>query len=217
MGRMADSHSSENSSDDATRILPGQETVILAKPADSALPEPAPADAAPASPAAGIVRYGPGVPVDLSVGQGGRTVEHIWRGGKPPAPTRSRLRRIGGWALSAVLIATSGILLFLRYYSPPLHVTAVTVTTHDATGCQVDLTAHVTTNGGAGAITYQWLFEPDEQPATTLRQSVSRGQHAADLTMTVDSGGHGTVSQTAILQILSPNRRTASIPVALTC
>ena len=171
------------------------------------------------SPVAGIVKYGPGVPVVLPATQGGRTAEHVWRGSQPPAPPprSARLRRLGGSALTVILLAASGVVLFLRFYHPPLDVTGAAVTQHTLADCRVDVTGRVTTNGAAGTVTYRWLFEPGLQQATTLSQSLTSGQHAVDVMVAVEGSGQGSASQTAILQVLSPDRRTASTHVALSC
>jgi hypothetical protein len=176
------------------------------------------ADGMPSGQVAGIVRYGPGVPVVLPVSQGGRTAEHVWRGSPPPAPPpRSQLRRLGGSALTVALLVASGVVLFLRFYHPPFQVTGAAITQHPLAGCRVDVTGRVTTNGAAGTVIYRWLSRPGEQQATTLSQSVASGQHAVDVTVAVEGSGQGTASQTAILQVLSPDRRTASTHVTLNC
>jgi hypothetical protein len=190
-----------------------------AVPAGPPAPFPPTAGTMPPSPVAGIVKYGPGVPVVLPVSQGGRTAEQVWRGSQPAAaPLRSvRLRRWGGSALTVILLAASGVVLFLRFYHPPFRVTGVAITQQALAGCRVDVTGQVSTNGAAGTVTYRWLFEPGQQQATTLSQSVSSGQHAVDVTVTVAGSGQGSASQTAILQVLSPDRQTESTHVALSC
>ncbi len=220
-----------SSADPAAQAAPAHESTVAAAqgqaagPAHQAAPpsplsplQPA-AGAMPPSPVAGIVRYGPGVPVELPVSQGGRTAEHVWSGGPPPAPPRrsTRLRRLGGSALTVILLVASGVVLFLRFYHPPFQVTGASITQHTTTGCRVDVTGRITTNGAAGTVSYQWLFKPGAQQATTLRQSVASGQHAVDVTVAVEGSGHGSASQTAFLQVLSPDRRTASTRVALSC
>jgi hypothetical protein len=194
---------------------PGQ----AAGPPQQAAPLPATASAMPASPVAGIVRYGPGVPVQLPVSQGGRTAEQVWSGGPPPVPPKrsSRLRRVGGTALTVLLLAVSAVVLFLRFYHPPFQVTGAAITQHTTTGCRVDVTGRITTNGAAGTVAYRWLFKPGGQQGTTLRQSVTSGQHAVDVTAAVQGSGSGTASRTAILQVLSPGQRTASAHVTLSC
>ncbi len=99
--------------DPAAQAAPALEPTVTAPPgqaagpADQAAPRaplsPA-AGAMPPSPVAGIVRYGPGVPVELPVSQGGRTAEHVWSGDPPPAPPRrsARLRRFGGIGLTVI-------------------------------------------------------------------------------------------------------------------
>jgi hypothetical protein len=197
---------------------PGQ----AAGPADPAAP-PAPLSPAvgamPPSPVAGIVRYGPGIPAELPVSQGGRTAEHVWSGGPPPGPPRrsARLRRFGGVALTVILLVASGVVLFLRFYHPPFQVTGAAITQHTATGCRVDVTGRIATNGAAGTVSYRWLFKPGGQQATTLRQSVTSGQHAVDVTVAVEGSGQGSATRTAVLQVLSPGARTASTRVALSC
>jgi hypothetical protein len=193
---------------------------VTAAPGQAAGPaRRATADAMPPSPVAGIVRYGPGVPVALPVSQGGRTAEHVWRGSPAPAtpPRSSRLRRLGGLALTVALLVASGVVLFLRFYHPPLNVTGAAITQHTAAGCRVDVTGRIATNGGAGTVSYRWLFRPSSQQASTLSQSVTSGQHAVDVTVAVEGSGQGSASQTAILQVLSPDRQTASTRVTLSC
>ena len=200
---------------------PAPQTEPTHPPTEVAPPAPLPPTAGAMSPSlmAGIVRYGPGVPVELPVSQGGRTAEHVWSGGPPPAPPRrsARLRRLGGSALTVVLLVASGVILFLRFYHPPFQVTGAAISQHTAAGCRVDVTGRIATNGTAGTISYRWLFEPAKQQATTLRQSVPSGQHAVDVAVAVEGSGSSTASQTAVLQVLSPDRRTASAHVVLSC
>jgi hypothetical protein len=216
------------SSADAAQAAPAHEPTVTAPPGQAAGPPhraapPAPlspaAGAMPPSPVAGIVRYGPGIPVELPVSQGGRTAEHVWSGGPPPAPPRrsARLRRFGGMALPVILLAASGVVLFLRFYHPPFQVTGAAITQHTTTGCRVDVTGRIATNGAAGTVSYRWLFKPGGQQATTLRQSVTSGQHAVDVTVAVEGSGQGSATRTAVLQVLSPGARTASTRVALSC
>ena len=182
----------------AAQAAPAHEPTVTAPPGQAAGPvhqaaPPAPlppaALAMPPSPVAGIVRYGPGIPVELPVSQGGRTAEHVWSGGPPPAPPRrsARLRRFGGMALTVILLVASGVVLFLRFYHPPFQVIGAAITQHTTTGCRVDVTGRIATNGAAGTVSYRWLFKPGGQQATTLRQSVTSGQHAVDVTVAVEA------------------------------
>ncbi|MCK9927976.1 hypothetical protein MXD62_12455 [Frankia sp. Mgl5] len=228
--------STDDGGDDATRIRPKQETVILpgsvgppgpvrqpaknrVQPdpvAEKGVGAPPPADGVPPTPVAGVIRYGPGVPAVPSAGQGGRAAEQIWGEGAPPNRS-ARWRRLGGWAFTALLIVTSGVVLFARFHHAPFSVTDAAVSAKKTSGCRADVTARVKTNGAAGTITYRWQFTPGGEQASTLHQSVSRGQHAADLVITLEVAGHGGTTQTVVLQILDPDPRTVSVPVALTC
>jgi len=72
----------------------------------------------------GIVRYGPGVPATPHAGGAELTAERVWRtGGLAVASRRpARLRRLLGSALTVILLAASGIVLYLRFYHAPFHV-----------------------------------------------------------------------------------------------
>jgi hypothetical protein len=166
------------------------------------------------------VRCGSGLP-DVPVAPVGAGVlaEQIWRTGRPPAPPRRphRLRRLAGSALTVVLLAASGFVLYQRFHHSPFHVTGVVIARSSRTGCTVDVTGRIATNGAAGTVTYQWLFQPSTQLPQPLRQSVSAGQHAVDVTVTVDGSGHGRASQTATLQVLGPDPASASSVVVVSC
>jgi hypothetical protein len=166
-----------------------------------------------------VVRYGPGIPEPVApAGQAGVLAEQIWRTGRPPAPPRRqrRLRRLAGSALTVILLAASGVVLYLRFHHPPFHVTGVAISRQARTGCTVDVTGRITTNGSAGTVSYQWLFQPSTQPQP-LSQSVSAGQHALDVTIALDGNGHGTTTQTVTLQVLRPDLRSASSAVTVSC
>jgi hypothetical protein len=85
------------------------------------------------------------------------------------------------------------------------------------TGCGVDVTGRIGTNGAAGTVSYQWVFTPGRQPPRPLSQSVIAGQHAVYVTAAVEGSGHGSASQTATLQVLGPDLRTASTTVVVRC
>ena len=73
-----------------------------------------------------IVSYGPGVPAVPPAGRAELTAEHVWRNTRPAGPSRpfARLARISGWALTVILLAASGVLLYLRFHHVPFQVTA---------------------------------------------------------------------------------------------
>jgi hypothetical protein len=166
-----------------------------------------------------IVRYGPGVPTAPSVGQAELTAERVWRGGHPVRPSRrvARLGRLSGAALSIILLAASGVLLYLRFHHAPFRVTGVAITQQTHNGCGVDVTGRITTNGSAGTVSYQWVFQPDLQPPRPLSQSVVAGQRAVYVTVAVEGEGHGTASQTVTLQVLGPDAEAISGSVVVSC
>jgi hypothetical protein len=180
---------------------------------------PHPAAEAEPSRAAEVVRYGPGVPITPPASPSGRTAEHVWRSGRPAAAGRRprTLRRLLGSALTVILLAASGVVLYLRFYHPPLHVTGVVIAQQTRTGCGVNVTGRITTNGFAGTVSYQWLFLPGRQLPQPLSQSVAAGQHAVDVTVAVEGSGHGSASQTVALEVLGPDPRTASATVVVSC
>lgn len=196
---------------------------------DSGLPDAATADQARLPPqAAGhdglpaeMVRYGPGVPAIPPAGRAALTAEHVWRNtgpaGAPGALGRlARLSRLSGWALTVILLAASGVLVYLRFHHAPFRVTRVAITQQTAHGCEVDVNGQIATNGSAGMVTYQWLFRPGSPPQP-LRQPVVAGQHAVDVTVAVEGQGQGSASQTVTLQVLSPGQRMASAVVTVSC
>ena len=166
-----------------------------------------------------VMRYGPGVPVTPSAGQAGLTAERIWRTGRPPAPPRRPpgLRWLAGPALTVVLLAASGGVLYLRFHHAPFHVTGVAISQQTRTGCVVDVAGRIATNGSAGTVSYQWLFRPDRQPSQPLNQPVTAEQHAVYVTVAVEGSGHGTASQTVTLQVLGPDPVSASAAVVVRC
>lgn len=81
------------------------------------------------------------------------------------------------------------------------------------TGCVVNVTGLITTNGSAGTVSYQWLVLPEQQFPQRLNQPVTGGQQVVDVTVAVEGSGHGVGSRTVALQILGPNPRSASTVV----
>lgn len=128
------------------------------------------------------------------------------------------MRRLLGSALTVILLIAAGVVVWLRFFDhPPFHVTGVRITQQTKTSCGVDLTGRITTNGSAGTVSYQWVFRPQTQAPQPLNQSVTAGQHAVYVTVAVEGQGHGSASQTIILQVLGPDTGTASRNVTITC
>jgi hypothetical protein len=159
-----------------------------------------------------LVRYGPGVhaaPVEPAAAR-------VWRGGPAaPADRRVRVRQVLGSALAVILLATSGVVFYLRFHHPPLQVTRVAIVHSGPTGCTVAVAGQISTSGAAGLITYQWLF-PVGSPLTR-HQSVSAGQHSVNVQVTVEGSGNGTALQRVWLRVLHPGRRIASKDILVRC
>ena len=172
----------------------------------------------PAGPPQELVRYGPGVPATPPT-RAAQTAERIWRTGRPEEPARRprRWRRLAGTALTVILLAASGVVLYLRFHHPPFHVIGVKITQKIPTACGVNVTGQISTNGAAGTVSYQWLFLPDRRSPQPLSQSVVAGQDVVYVTVAVQGSGHGSASRTVTLQVLGPDRRADTTPVVLQC
>jgi hypothetical protein len=116
-----------------------------------------------------------------------------------------------------ILIAAAGVVLYLRLHHGPLQVTGVAITGQVTRGCAVDVTGRITTNGSAGTVSYQWLFQPQSQAPQPLSQSVTAGQAAVYVTVAVEGQGHGSAAQDVTLQVLGPGTGTASVHVVVSC
>lgn len=182
-------------------------------------PPPPPAGSSPPG-ALDVVRYGPGVPA-AAASQAG--AESVWRTGRPasPPPRQARLRRarrLLGTALTVILLAAAGVVLWLRFFHhPAFHVTGVHITQQTKIACVVDVTGRITTNGAAGTISYQWVYRPQTQAPQPLNQSVTAGQHDAYVTVAIEGQGHGSATQTVTLQVLGPDPGSDSTTVSMTC
>ena len=171
----------------------------------------------PAAPG-GFTRYGPGVPATPAA-SAPHAAERIWRSGHADQSPRrpGRWRGLAGAALTVILLAASAVILFTRLHHVPFHVTGVAIAPPTRNGCGVDVTAEVSTNGAAGTVSYQWLFQPEGQAPRPLSKPAAAGQNAVYVTVAVQGSGHGTASRTVTLQVLGPDVRSASIPVTLRC
>jgi len=189
-------------------------------PTDAGPHQPPTAFAVPASAPAEVVRHGPGVPVAGAVAATG--AESVWRTGhraEPPPRGRGlrRMRWILGSALTVILLAAAGVVLWLRFHHAPFHITGVAITQQTKTTCGVDLTGRIATNGSAGTVSYQWVFRPQTQAPQPLSQSVVAGQHAVYVTVSVQGEGHGSAMQEVTLDVLGPQTGMASQRVNVSC
>jgi hypothetical protein len=180
---------------------------------------PAPPSGGPPAPPSEVLRYGPGVPVS----QAGAAAESVWRTGQRPGPPPRqaglrRVRRLLGLALTVLLLAAAGVVVWLRFFDhPSFRVTGVDIIQQAKVGCTVDVTGRIATNGSAGTVSYQWVFRPQTQPPQPLNQSVVAGQHDVYVTVAVEGQGHGSASQTVTLDVLGPGTGTASTNVTISC
>lgn len=199
-------------------VRPPTEFVPLRSPTEAVPPHPR-TEFVPPRPPTDVVRYGPGVPAAPTAGPAGPTAESVWRTGQLPVPPRRRpkLRGLLGTVLTVILLAASGVVLYLRFHHPPFHVTGVVISQQTRTGCGADVTGRIATNGAAGTVSYQWLFQPGRQPPQPLSESVTAGQHAVYVTVAIEGSGHGSASQTVTLQVLGPDPRIASAAVTIRC
>jgi hypothetical protein len=205
---------------EATRNFLGPDLASRDRPDDPANPSPhAPTEVLPPHAPTEVVRHGPGIPAVPPADRAELTAERVWRSSHPARRSRrlARQSRLFGPALTVILLAASGVHLYLRIHHAPFRVTEVVISQPTRTGCGVDVTGRITTNGAAGTVSYQWLFRPDLQPPQPLSQSVIAGQHAVYVTAAFQGAGHGSALETVALQVLGPELATASKAVAVNC
>lgn len=192
---------------------------------------PGPQAGEPAKPAAGspveanlpwssakIVRSGPGVPAPAAGDKASRA-EQIWRGALPAGQARrGQLRRLLGAALTVVLLAACGVVIYLRFHHPaPVRVTSVTIAYRTRIACGVDVSGRIKTNGAAGRVSYQWLVQPGRRQPRPKTVAVSSGQRVAQVTLILPLTGHGRASELVTLQVLAPDVEAVSANVAVSC
>lgn len=171
----------------------------------------------------GVLRYGPGVPVSAAgaaSGAAGAVAESAWWTGSRtgPDPRRVRMRRRLSLALTVILLIAAGVVAWLRFFDhPAFGVTGVTIIRQVKTGCGMDVTGRIATNGSAGTISYQWAFQPQAQAPQQQDQSVVSGQHEVDVTVAIEGQGHGSATQAVTLDVLGPETGTASTRVTISC
>ena len=157
----------------------------------------------------------PQVPAALA----GLTAERIWRTGRPPEPPRrpARLRRWLGAALTIILLAASGVVLYLRFHHSPFHVTGVVISQRrERMRCQRHRADHHQRLVRDDLLPVAIPARPATAPAAQPVRAVA-GQHAVFVTVAVEGQGHGSVSQTVTLQVLGPNKGAASTAVVVRC
>jgi hypothetical protein len=162
-----------------------------------------------------MVRYGPGVPES----QAGLTAEQVWRTGRMPEQAKRprRLRRVAGTAFTVLLLAAAAVVLFLRFHHAPFHTSGAVITGQTKSGCAVNVTGRIDTNGAAGTVTYEWVFQPQAEAPQPQSGTVVSGEHSLFVTVAVEGQGHGSASQKVTLQVLSPDPASAPTEVTINC
>jgi hypothetical protein len=94
-------------------------------------------------------------------------------------------------------------------------VTGVAITSQVEDGCSVTVTGRISTTGGAGTVSYQWLLAPPTGAPHPLSQSVSAGQSTIYVTAALQ--GTGQFSRRVTLQILGPGQGRATANVDANC
>jgi hypothetical protein len=184
-------------------------------------PSGAPSTAPSRSPSE-VSRFGPGVPASAA-SAAGVSAESVWRTGQRPGapPRQQRLRRVRralGSVVTVVLLVAAGVVVWLRFFDhPSLGITGVAITGQTTSGCTVDVTGQIKTNGSGGTVSYQWVFQPQTQAPQPLNQTVVSGQHAVYVTVAVEGQGHGSAAQKVTLDVLGPGTGSAFTNVSLHC
>jgi len=126
--------------------------------------------------------------------------------------------RVLSSALTVLLLAASGVVLYLRiHHAQPFHVTGVAISHQTRVACAADVTGLITTNGVAGSVFYQWLVQPSPRQPRTRTVSTIAGQHAKQVTLILPLKAHGRATELVTLQVLKPDFKTASTTVAVSC
>ena len=147
------------------------------------------------------------------------TAEEVWRHGLPGAgPGRPRpLRRLAGTGLTVVLLVASAVVIFLRLHHPAFGVTGAAITQVTG-GCTVDVTGRISATGGAGVVSYEWMFQPQLIAPQPMEQTVAAGQTAVYVSATIEGRQHGRLAQTVTLRVLSPGQpREATAQAVVSC
>jgi hypothetical protein len=122
-----------------------------------------------------------------------------------------------GSALTVILLIAAGVVLYLRFHHAPFQVSSAKIVSETKNGCGVNVTGRIDTNGAAGTVSYQWVFQPQVQAPQPLSQSVVAGQHSVYVTVAVEGQGHGSASQKVTLQVLGPDTASDTESVTVSC
>ncbi|MDW8805305.1 hypothetical protein P1P68_11060 [Streptomyces scabiei] len=159
-----------------------------------------------------LLRFGPGVTPEVAH----RTHRTLPVVPPVPVPRRRRLRR---HALPALVLLCVLALLAWQRLGPSVRVRTVAATVEPKVlGCDgtADIVGLVRTNGRPGTLTYRWI-RSDGTSSGVLREVLVRDQRQARLHLRWTFQGKGRQEARAQLRILSPSRRTVSVPVTYAC
>lgn len=175
------------------------------------------------------VHFGPGVPVPKAPAPDRATA--LWRGEADPAPTEAgsegpalaQRRRTQRWILPlTVLILVLAVLIYFfwgRANPATLSVNGVTVQVSapvlDCGGTE-RVTAVIDTNGGAGAIEYQWM-RSDGTSSGEISQQVASGDRHVNVVLDWNFDGYGELDASATVKIFSPGAGAGSATFKYRC
>ncbi|MGI5458761.1 hypothetical protein ACQEWB_37425 [Streptomyces sp. CA-249302] len=180
----------------------------------------------PSEAAEGETRFGPGVPG--APGTGNDLVTGIWTGTIPAgAPSGAVAGRPRPWwrrelrFLLVVVAVVVAVVLAMRSCTTtgsPLRVLDAKVTAPGVGHCAktVVVTGVLHTDGRQGTVDYRWK-RSDGTSSAVLHQEVGRNVKISEVVLRWSFDGRGTMKATATLEVLSPNRVTASADFTYDC
>ncbi|MGW2724852.1 hypothetical protein [Streptomyces sp. NPDC001492] len=171
-------------------------------------------------------RFGPGVPG--APGTDDNRATGLWRGTVTPEVAsgvtarrpRPRWRRELRFLLVVVAVVVAVVLAMRSCTAagPPLKVLDATVTAPEVGHCAktVVVTGVLRTDGRPGTVDYRWK-RSDGTASAVLHQDVGRNVKSSKVVLRWSFDGHGSMKATATLEVLSPDRVTASTSFRYAC
>lgn len=213
--------------DGATVLDPASWSSEVPHQVPQQVPQQASHQAAPpaATFAGGLHRFGPGVPGGPDTSAGTVRTAAVWHGtvrpGEPVLPPERRRgkRALGGWLLALVVLL--GVLAYLLWQHFPGSVKVDGVTVRNATavqGCHstAKVVGTLRTSGDAGTVRYRWR-RSDGTLSDELKQRVAKGSRSTDVVLLWSFDGRGSLTATATLEVLGPQRQSASTTFTYRC
>ncbi|MER6082328.1 hypothetical protein [Streptomyces sp. NPDC001833] len=179
----------------------------------------------PSEAAEGETRFGPGVPG--ATGSADDRATGIWTGTlTPDRAAEASTRRPRPWwrrelrFLLVVVAVVVAVLVGLRSCtgSGPLHVLDASVSAPEVGRCAktVVVTGVLKTDGHPGTVDYRWK-RSDGTSSEVLHQKVGKNVERSEVVLRWSFDGRGTMKATATLEVLSPDRLTASASFTYDC